>query len=146
MESKKKVVNNNIPLNPKGWATWPKYVPARNRRRLNASSKRNVVFGTTFGLFYDAHVCTSTSWPTFTPPQPIPGVISAFSKHKREKETWWRGGGAVGVTMSNASYTRASSFRQRSSMFEKDSSPRYTTSFRLKSVGVSHCACVILMS
>lgn len=96
MKSKKKVVNNNIPPNPKGWATWPKYVPARNRRCLNASSKRNVVLGTTFGLFSDAHVCTSTSWPTFTPPQPISGVISAFSKHKREKETWWRGGGEEG--------------------------------------------------
>lgn len=37
----------------------------------------------TFGLFYDAHVCASTSWPTFIVFQPICSLFSALSKHKR---------------------------------------------------------------
>lgn len=48
----------------------------------------------TFVLFHDARVCTSTSWPTFSPFQPISGALSASSKHwsGRKRDGGGRGG------------------------------------------------------
>lgn len=88
IRDKTKVLSNNIPPNSKHRATWPKYVPVRTGRCSDASCKETSILGSTFGLFYDARVCASTSWPTFSLFQPISGVISAFSKHweKRKRD------------------------------------------------------------
>lgn len=63
--------------------------PSATRRRSGASSAET----STFWLFHDARVCTSTSWPTFPPLQPISGVLSASSKHwsKRKRDGGGRG-------------------------------------------------------
>lgn len=69
----------------------------------------------TFGLFYDAHVCASTSWPTFIVFQPICSLFSAFSKHRRGANVTERRRDAAGHAEQRPRCT-CQRLQQRSSM------------------------------
>lgn len=90
---------------PGGWATWPKYAQSS---ASNASSTDTAVWGRTFQALLGCS-CLHKYLLTHIHAAPAnPRRYFCFQQtQEREKGTWWRGGGAVGVTVSNAPSTRA---------------------------------------